>query len=539
MYWDGDIMKNIVCPKCENGNETTRYFCASCGAFLDVDNYERVDYEIPEMKMMRIVDNLRHMTPSEQVPDEAFAVQAEKVERLRALYALPDLSNNAKLGDDMKDFLSLCRHPEFQIAFVGSIKTGKSTLINALLGKNYASVAMNPETAALAKFRYSPKDYVKVTFFTDKEWDKLWRSRYNADEFVKEYEMLNAESHKDKWINQDQIYKDLTSDEVENELYKWSSAQSAEHFFVKEVEVGISTLPKEFPRQVVFVDTPGLFDPVAYRSELTKQYIKRANAVFVCVGPEALYQHEIETIATVCSLSSNNKEKVHIVATKCDRLNNIKKDWAERKEWMIRQLTGKAFFETSEMAANNIMYTAAYIHILCRDYDLLDRQQTIPLRKFAVNFDYDADSADERRKMEEMANICEIDNIIKDKLAENYRKYLLEDVEKKYKGIRHDLERIANDKKNDAQELLNASKLELEDLKVKAEEKRKNYEQIQNTSKQLNGFIEQLAKRTEKQMVSICSKLRLEVNPAYKVARSQSQRKTLRSIANKIMGKNR
>ena len=528
-------MKNTTCPKCGAENEKTRYFCANCGKFLESDEYEKADYETQEMKMMRIADNLRHLKPSEQVPDDAFAAQAEKVERLQALYALPELTGNAALREDMNNFLSMCRHPEFQIAFVGSIKTGKSTLINALLGKNYASVAVNPETAALAKFRYSPKDYVTVTFFTDKEWNKLWKSRYNADTFVKEYEMLNAESQKDKWINHEQIHNDLTSDEVEAELHRWSSADSAEHFFVKEVEVGISTLPKEFPKQVVFVDTPGLFDPVAYRSELTKQYIKRANAVFVCVGAQALYQQEIETIATVCSLSSHNKEKVHIVATQCDRLNNMEKDWAERKEWLVRQLTGKAFFETSDMASNHIMHTAAYIHILCRDYALLDREESKPLRKFAVDFDYDADSIDDRRKMEAKANIGEIDKIIKEKLAKSYREMLQEDVENKYVGIRNDLRRIVADKKSDAQELLDASMSELADFKAKAEEKRKQFEEIQKASKQLNSILDQVEKETTKQMEYVCNVLRLRLNPAYK--KDQNQKGMLKSITKKVTGK--
>ena len=530
-------MENKVCPKCGGANKATRYFCADCGAFLEPGEFEVSDYETQEMKMMRIVDNLRHMTPSEQVPDEAFAVQAEKVERLQALYALPDFSNNAKLEEDMQDFLSLCRHPEFQIAFVGTIKTGKSTLINALLGKNYASMAVTPETAALTKFRYSPSDYVNVTFYTDKEWKKLCKSTHNADEFLKEYEMLDAESQKDNWINHEQIHKDLASDEVEGELAIWSSSKRPEHFFVKEIEVGISTLPEGFPPQVVFVDTPGLYDPVAYRSELTKQYIRRANAVFVCVDAQKVQQQEIETISTVCSISSNNREKVHIIATQWDRLNNPEKDWAEQKEWLIRQLTGKAFFATSDLATDNIMYTAAYIHILCRDYALLDKQEMKPLRKFAVAFDYDEDSVDDRRNMVDKANVHAVDNIIKEKLAENYRKYLLEDVEKKYLGIRHDLRRIVDDKKDDVQELLNASKSELEEFKAKAEEKRKNCEKIQAVSKQLDGIIDQVENETAKQMETICSKLRLKLNPAYKIAQAQNQRKTLRSIANRIMGK--
>ena len=139
--------------------------------------------------------------------------------------------------------LDLCTKPEFQIAFVGTIKTGKSTLINSLLGHNYASMAVTPETAALTKFRSSPKDYVRVTFYTSGEWEQLWASRTSgADAFMKEYNELNAEQCKNKWVNHAPVYKEIANNEIEEELSVWSSSRSAEHYFVKEIEVGISSL---------------------------------------------------------------------------------------------------------------------------------------------------------------------------------------------------------------------------------------------------------------------------------------------------------
>ncbi len=509
-------MDKKICPKCSTDNEGTRYFCKSCGAFLDAKNFDYSAYELPQLKIMRIVDNLRHMSAGEEVPDAMFAPYVEKVEKLQALFNLPEFEGNKNLGLMMQSFLNLCRNPEFQIAFVGTIKTGKSTLINALLGKNYASMAVTPETAALTKFRFSPRDYVAVTFYTAEEWSELWQSRNHADKFMEEYNALNADNHKSKWIGHLPIRVELTSDAVEDELTKWSSSKSAEHYFVKEIEVGISTLPADFPPQVVFVDTPGLFDPVAYRSELTKKYIREANAVFVCVEAKKVYQQEFETISSVFSFSSNNKNKVHIVATHWDNLNNPEKDWAEQKEWLVRQLTGKGFFNTKEIAAKNIIATSAYIHNLCRDYDTLDKSDIIPLKKFAINYDYDADNLDDRRKMIEKSNIATIFYIIQNELAGNYKQLLIDEIENRLNGIRNDLRRIALDTKNDAKELLKASQGTLEEFKMKAEQKRQNYETIGNVSEQLNAAISKLEKDTAEKMDRVCTSLRLKANPGYK-----------------------
>lgn len=529
-------LNNKVCPKCSANNESTRYFCKSCGAFLDTENFDYEAYELPQLKIMRIVDNLRHMQLDEEVPDSAFIPHAERVEKLQALFNLPEFAENKNLGMNMEAFLNLCRHPEFQIAFVGTIKTGKSTLINALLGKNYASMAVTPETAALTKFRVSNPDYVKVTFYTSAEWSELWKSRHNADKFMEEYNELRADDHKSKWIDHVEHYVELTSEEIEDELSKWSSSKSPEHYFVKEIEVGISTLPDDFPPQVVFVDTPGLFDPVAYRSELTKKYIRRANAVFVCVDAQKIQQPEVETIADVFSFSSNNKEKVHIVATHWDKLNKPEKDWAEQKEYLIRQLTGEGFFETKEIAAENIMATAAHIYNLCRDYDKLDDEDDLfDIETFARRFRFDLDSSEGRKKIFDKTNVDTIGEIIKDKLAGNYRQFLLEDIEKKFVGIRHDLQRIADDTKNDAQGLLNDSQKSLEEFKRKAEEKRKDYEKIKNVSEQLNAIIDQVETKTARQMEDICSRLRLKVNPAYTRPTEKTKKGLLRRLADKYL----
>ncbi len=501
-------MDKKICQRCKADNEATRYFCAHCGAFLESDSFAPEAYDLPQMNIMRIVDNLRHMKPSERVSDEEFAFLAEKIERLQALCELTEFANNAKLKETINDCLALCRHPEFQIAFVGSIFAGKSTLINALLGKNYAYLPVMSETAALTKFRVSPHDYVKVTFYNAKEWDELWASRHNAEMIMATYQALNAESHKANWVGHVPVCNTVTNDEIEEELSKWSSPRNPEHLFVKEIEVGISSLPKDFPAQVVFVDTPGLFDPVAYRSELTKQYIRRANAVFVCVDVLKIGLLELETISTVLSIASNNRDKVHIIATQWDKLDEPEQNWKEQKAWLVRQLTGKGFFASSDIATKHIIHTAAYIHNLCRGYEHLEKHEIRSLQIFAHNFEeLDADNAEDRKKMMDKANIHAVFRIIRDHLAGDYRKYLMEDIENKISGICRDLRRIANDNKEDAHELLAASQSELDVLKAAIDQKKEQYEIIKVVSGQLRAMLDQVKENTAKRMETVCGQL--------------------------------
>lgn len=494
-----------VCPACGKEHKEMRYFCAECGSFLDAEEFENKSlYGMPEVKIKRILENLKYTPHSKILWDDTVDLYAKKVESYKALTTLPELSANIdkEMPQKLDRFLRLCREPEFQIAFVGTIKTGKSTLINSLLGHNYASMAVTPETAALTKFRSSPKDYIRVVFYTPQQWKKLWDSGTSAaDAFTTEFKQLGGDAQKGKWVGHAPIYKEVANADIEKELLIWSSSRYAEHYFVREIEVGISSLPSDFPKQVVFVDTPGLSDPVAYRSEITKQYIRNANAVFVCVEAKKLQKEEIDTIASVFSFSSHNKSKVHIIATHWDKLNNPNVDWKNEKDWMKRQLVGKGFFDTAEQAETNIMHSAAYIFNLCRDYATLDKSEKIPLMQFAIGMGMEWDNLKScLPEMMKLSNIENIAQVIKKKLAGQYRVLLCQDIEREYKDIVHTLKRGAEEKKAETGEIIRVSFANRQDVEKKLEEQRSNYMEIQKNREELTKVLHMVEESTRKRL---------------------------------------
>lgn len=501
-----------VCPVCGKEHKEMRYFCSKCGSFLDADKFENKElYILPEIKIKRILENLKYTPHSKIVWSDMVDLYVKKVEAYRTLIDLSELSEcmNTEMPTRLDHFLASCREPEFQIAFVGTIKTGKSTLINSLLGHNYASMAVTPETAALTKFRSSPRDYIHIKFYTPEEWKKLWASRTSAaDAFMNEYRYLGAEKQKDKWVGHAPIRKEIQNEDIEKELSRWSSSRSAEHYFVREIEVGISSLAEDFPKQVVFVDTPGLSDPVAYRSEITKQYIKNANAVFVCVEAKKLQKEEIDTIASVFSFSSHNKSKVHIIATHWDKLNDPKEDWKKEKEWMKRQLVGKGFFDNPDMAEINIMYSAAYIYNLCRDYTSLGKDERKSLMQFAIGMDMDWENLKGcLPEMMRLTNIQNIEKVVKEKLAGNYRTLLCQDLEKEYKAIVYTLKRSALDRKKENEEIIKISYADMEAVEKKIKEQKRNYEEIKKDRDELTKVLRMVEENTQKRLNQVLESL--------------------------------
>ena len=493
-----------TCLKCGNKNTPNRYFCKECGTLLNCSLFpDESVYENTELKVMRIIENLKFTPHSSVLWNDTVDLYIRKVEKYKAIMNLPEMKSDGGIEEKITDFLELCTKPEFQVAFVGTIKTGKSTLINALLGHNYASMAVTPETAALTKFRSNPRDYVRVVFYTKSEWQDLWASRTSgADAFMKEYNELNADDVKNKWIGHEPIYKEIANSDIERELAKWSSSKYAEHYFVKEIEVGISSLPEDFPKQVVFVDTPGLSDPVAYRSDITKQYIRKANAVFVCVDAQKVQKEEIETISSVFSFSSHNKNKVHIIATHWDKLNRPEEDWIEQKNWLKSRLIGKAFFDTAEMAERNIMHSAAHIYNLCRDFDEISCTDQIPLMQFALAMGM-TDINDMHSHITEMklkTNIENIRYVVTDKLASNYQVLLCQDIEKKYLDIIYTLKRIAKENQKEISGIIEMTLADIEKVKAKVEVQKKNYDEIISCKQQLTAILKSVERNTQERL---------------------------------------
>ncbi len=484
--------KSIKCGKCGSSSSEESYFCHTCGSFLQTDMIDDPElYQLPQFKMMRILENLQHVPHARILWDDTVDLFIAKIERLRALLDVPELKEmrgNSNILEDMARFVSMCSKPEFQIAFVGTIKTGKSTLINALLGSDYASVEVTPETAALTKFRHSPQDYVKVSFYSRSEWAKLWKScTASADKFLEEYKALNADAIKDKWLGHEDVSLSLPNGEIKENLTRWSSSRYAEHYFVKEIEVGISTLPADFPRDIVFVDTPGLSDPVGYRSDITREYIKRANVVFVCVDAQKIHREEIETIASVFSFSAHNKNKVHVIATHWDALNSPDEDWKKQTAYFESQLVGPGFFDTLQDARTNIMYSSAYIHNLCRDFLLLpdqEKHQSVIFKQlmiFSIKLDLEPTDIDQNIPLfVKKANVRKIMERITFVLARNYKALLNQDIKSLYGRILHILRRIGEEKMSLQRKQVEASQGSVKNIRKELKVQQKNKEDLES-----------------------------------------------------------
>lgn len=413
--------------------------------------------------------------------------------------------NFSQIQKEISKFADGCQNPEYQIAIVGAIKAGKSTLINSLIGHKLASVDVTPETATLTKFKHTKKNTLRVKFYNKQEWDSIWKDANDksAQVFLEEYKNLNSESVKDEYLGREEViltYEDI--DSLKSDVKKWTSSKEKEHYFVKEIEIGLSDL--KLPEQVCLVDTPGLNDVVAYRSNITLDYIDNANAIIICVNSKTLRNEEFLTIARVFSKAKYKKDKVYILGTQIDTMNSIE-DWEkQRLEW-LKYLRAKECYGDAEIARKQLIGISAYSHSIIENRDEINIETYEDLvgdmkKKKLITRDEKRtleDLLDEKKldsyeikkfeqKVLEFSKVNYVRKIIEGELLSNYNEVQLKDIESRYNTLKSRINSIAKDHikaiSNHLKEL-EMNDDEIEKVKIEKEE---NLKKLRGSIKDMN-----------------------------------------------------
>ena len=420
-------------------------------------------------------------------------------------------------------FVAMCRRQDFEVALVGAVKAGKSTLINALFEKELASTSVVPETAALTKFRSVAKNYVKVSFYSADEWERLWKTVPKETDakgeylaiFMSKYKALNAEAQRFKFVDAAPVlvYCEQEAD-LKVEIEKWTSARQPSHYFVKEVEVGLSDF--ELPPNVVLVDTPGLNDPVTYRSDITKSYIDSANAVLVCVKAAVLTEPELQTIRGVFA-NTDRRDKIYVIGTQLDLLNApARHNWSlQRNEW-VQHLRLPQCFNSIELADRNVIGSAAYLYTLG-----LKRKKGIPLAKTeAVNERAILRSGGEKFGLDEMeeidakihellllTGIPSLKERLQKEVIQKSKDLLAQEIDYRYRSRREDIDRLLRNVRRQQSQMLQRYDQAIEIVeqdKIVAVQK---LETIEATKAGLEELLETLTRQTKHGAAELTDKI--------------------------------
>ncbi|EMS7184205.1 dynamin family protein [Campylobacter lari] len=233
---------------------------------------------------------------------------------------LQELCEDEKAQKLLQEALVKFSNIDFSIAVTGVVNAGKSSMLNALLKKDFLGVSNVPETANLSVLKYGKEQKAKICFWNEEEWQDILKSSKDNQDMQELIKQLEQNFNLNKYIEKENKNIEIKIDELKN----YTSAKNKISALIKKIEL-FSSL--DFLKDnVCIVDTPGLDDVIIQRELLTKAYISKADfLIHLMNASQSLSQKDCDFIIQ-CLLTSR-VSKLLIVLTKADLL--IQKDLQE------------------------------------------------------------------------------------------------------------------------------------------------------------------------------------------------------------------
>lgn len=190
----------------------------------------------------------------------------------------------------------------YRVLVVGEAKRGKSSFINALIGREILPTDVGIATSQVFLVSKAPQEAYRVRF---------------EDDSVREIELADLPTYGS------QVVADAHGSPTPDQVIRWIEADVPVRFL---------------PDGVSLLDTPGLGALYAAHSQITQRFIPHADAViYVLSSSESIGQKDLETIESILSVTPN----LFFIQTRIDVLNAEK--WEEllsRNEQVLRERFG-------------------------------------------------------------------------------------------------------------------------------------------------------------------------------------------------------
>ncbi|QOY51373.1 dynamin family protein [Candidatus Sulfurimonas baltica] len=242
--------------------------------------------------------------------------RADKQALLVDIFELKKVVNSSDELQTISDYL----HGQiFSIGITGVMNSGKSTMLNALMGKEVLGTSVVPETANLTVVKYSRTPLAKVIYWNKSQWQHIKNSAKSIASIAKFVEQTqnHFKDDLDSYIldksREDEIDIDKLSD------YTSASTSDKKCNLVQHVE--LYTPLHYLQDSIEIVDTPGLDDIVVQREEITKEYISKCDVLLHLMNvSQSATQKDIEFI--IDAVLFQNITKVLIVITRIDMVSS-------------------------------------------------------------------------------------------------------------------------------------------------------------------------------------------------------------------------
>jgi len=240
------------------------------------------------------------------------------------------------------------------IAVVGQIKAGKSSFINALVGKpGLLPTDVNPSTSTITHLHFrqeAPSGIAALfRFFTREEWQRLveggGRLRELTQRLVPGFEpsllaqhaaaVLSQASNRlgdqfEELLGQSHAYMSVERDVLMKYICASDGPRDTREIglyseITRSADLYLADGPFDFP--VTIIDTPGTNDPLLMRDEITRSCLDKADAyIVVLTAHQPLSEGDVSLLRILRGL---HKERIVVFINRVDELSDPEHDTAE------------------------------------------------------------------------------------------------------------------------------------------------------------------------------------------------------------------
>ena len=211
------------------------------------------------------------------------------------LLEIAEKLKNERLFAVVEQFLESLNQDSFNIVVVGEFSRGKSTFINALLGKRVLPAATKPTTTIINKISYGEEPEFNLHFRESKDIKKI-----TEEEFKDITAKLEPEDYDDEFEVNDY-----------NENLK----------VISSISYADIKYPTEICKEgIEIIDTPGTNDLDQQREEITFNFIPKSDiAIFLLAAYQILSQSEVNFLKE--RIIDNDIKKIFFIINFKDKLN--------------------------------------------------------------------------------------------------------------------------------------------------------------------------------------------------------------------------
>ncbi|MGA7324892.1 MAG: dynamin family protein [Rhodomicrobium sp.] len=246
---------------------------------------------------------------------------------------------DGRVNELVSDLLRELESCACRVAFVGQVKAGKSSLINALIQRpNFLPADVNPSTAVVTKLflgsRFQKQGTALFHFFTEAEWDNLVAEQPPLRERPQALSLPNTRAHLnalqrraeqraggriDGLLGKHHLFSSVTTELLQQyvsapENTPASSNPRAFSDLTSSAEIFLEAKPSAFPS--VLIDTPGVNDLFFLRDEVT--YANLADADIYLLVLSALNPLSESDLSLLRLIRGLQKDRIIAVINRID-----------------------------------------------------------------------------------------------------------------------------------------------------------------------------------------------------------------------------